>query len=143
LLSRYAARGASSRVRMYQYLDRLAEAGIDVTAAPLFDDGDLARRYATGRYGWRAAAAATARRLRVLRTRQRYDALWVEYELLPYAPALVERLLAAGGPPQVVEYDDAVFHRYDRHRLPLVRGLLGRKIDRVMRDAAIVGAGND
>jgi glycosyltransferase involved in cell wall biosynthesis len=128
---------------MYQYLDRLAASGIDVTAAPLFSDADLARRYASGGYGWRAAASATARRLRALRGRRRYDALWVEYELLPFAPALVERLVSAGGPPQVVEYDDAVFHRYDRHRLPLVRGLLGRKIDRVMQRATIVVAGNE
>jgi glycosyltransferase involved in cell wall biosynthesis len=127
---------------MYQYLDRLAAAGIDVTAAPLFSDADLAHRYASGGYGWRTAASAAARRLRALAGRRRYDVLWIEYELLPFAPALVERLVAAGGPPQVVEYDDAVFHRYDRHRVPLVRGLLGRKIDRVMRRAAIVVAGN-
>ncbi len=127
---------------MYQYLGALADAGIDVTTAPLFTDADLDRRYATGGYGWRAIGAATAGRLRALATRQRYDALWIEYELLPFAPALVEHLLAAGGPPRVVEYDDAVFHRYDQHPSAWVRGLLGGKIDRVMRAAAVVVAGN-
>jgi glycosyltransferase involved in cell wall biosynthesis len=35
-----------------------------------------------------------------------------------------------------------VFHRYDRHRSVLVRRLLGAKIDRLMRGAAVVVAGN-
>jgi glycosyltransferase involved in cell wall biosynthesis len=43
----------------------------------------------------------------------------------------------------VVDYDDAVFHRYDQHPHPLVRRVLGRKIDGVMRHAALVVAGND
>ena len=71
LLSRYAARGASSRVRMYQYLDALATAGIAVTPAPLFTDLDLDHRYATGGYAWRGVAAATVRRLRALAGRGR------------------------------------------------------------------------
>jgi glycosyltransferase involved in cell wall biosynthesis len=45
--------------------------------------------------------------------------------------------------PYVVDYDDAVFHRYDQHQSPVVRRLLGKKIDRVMRDAALVVAGNE
>ena len=61
---------------------------------------------------------------------------------MPFLPALVEHLLLRGGPPRVVEYDDAVFHRYDRHRSALVRRLLGAKIDRLMAGAAVVVAGN-
>jgi hypothetical protein len=47
-------------------------------------------------------------------TRRRHDVLWIEYERMPFLPALVEHLLLRGGPPRVIEYDDAVFHRYDR-----------------------------
>jgi len=75
-------------------------------------------------------------------TRRRYDVVWIEYELMPFLPALLEHLFLRGGPPRVVEYDDAVFHRYDRHRSALVRTLLGAKIDRLMRGAAVVVAGN-
>jgi glycosyltransferase involved in cell wall biosynthesis len=142
LLSRYGVRGASSRVRMYQYLGALATAGIEVTPAPLLTDADSARRHATGRYTWRAVAAAAVGRVATLASRRRYDALWIEYELLPFVPALVERILVAGGPPYVVEYDDAIFHRYDQHRSAVVRRLLGTKIDDVMRRAAVVVAGN-
>jgi glycosyltransferase involved in cell wall biosynthesis len=73
----------------------------------------------------------------------RYDLLWIEYESLPWIPYGIERLLRGSSVPYVVDYDDAVFHRYDMHQYGMVRTLLGRKIDAVMRDAAAVIAGND
>ena len=45
--------------------------------------------------------------------------------------------------PYLVEYDDAIFHRYDRHPNPLVRRLLGGKIDTVMRRATTVVVGKE
>jgi glycosyltransferase involved in cell wall biosynthesis len=127
---------------MYQYLPALAAAGISVTAAPLLAGEDLGRRQTTGGYPLGRLWAAISGRARAVATRRRYDVLWIEYELMPFLPALVEHLCLRGGPPRVVEYDDAVFHRYDRHRSALVRGLLGRKIDRLMAGAAVVVAGN-
>jgi glycosyltransferase involved in cell wall biosynthesis len=44
--------------------------------------------------------------------------------------------------PIVSDYDDAVFHRYDQHKNPLIRLLLGKKIDHVMANSALVTAGN-
>jgi glycosyltransferase involved in cell wall biosynthesis len=73
----------------------------------------------------------------------RYDLVWVEKELFPYLPAWAEWLLAHLGPGYVVDYDDAVFHRYDLQGNFLVRNLLGRKIDRVMARARMVFAGNE
>ena len=45
--------------------------------------------------------------------------------------------------PYLVDYDDALFHKYDLHKIPLVRLLLGEKIDKVMKNAALVVCGND
>ncbi len=44
--------------------------------------------------------------------------------------------------PCVVDYDDAIFHRYDRHPMGIIRFLLGHKIDRIMRHADLVLTGN-
>jgi glycosyltransferase involved in cell wall biosynthesis len=142
LLSRYAPLGASSRVRMYQFLPGLRSAGLEITAAPLIDDRQLSDRYARGRYGVGALAGAYLRRLGPLLRSRRFDLIWLEYELFPGLPGLAEALLDRVGPPYVVEYDDAVFHRYDRHPRRVVRALLGGKIDGVMRRAAAVIAGS-
>lgn len=58
-------------------------------------------------------------------------------------PAIAEYLLVKMKVPFIVDYDDAQFHRYDKHRSWLVRFFLGRKIDSVMRNAMLVIAGNE
>ena len=73
----------------------------------------------------------------------KYDLLVIEKELFPFFPALFERFLSILRVPYIVDYDDALFHRYDRHRLILVRWLLGRKIDVIMRHATVVVTGNE
>jgi glycosyltransferase involved in cell wall biosynthesis len=90
----------------------------------------------------RSIVLAYLRRLRALLGARRYDLVWLEKEALPYLPAFIETALLAGV-PYVVDYDDAWFHRYDASTSRLVRALLGRKIDAVMRHAAIVVAGNE
>jgi glycosyltransferase involved in cell wall biosynthesis len=143
VLSRYSRLGASSRVRIYQYIPYLEAQGFHVTVAPLLGDGYVMNLYAGRRKDIRSITLAYIRRLRSLLTRHRYDLLWIEKELFPWLPSWGEMLLARMAIPYVVDYDDAIFHRYDMHPSRLVRALLGSKIDRVMRQAALVIAGND
>jgi len=72
-----------------------------------------------------------------------YDLVWLQGEALPWVPEAIERRLMPSRIPYVVDYDDAWFHRYDRHARTAVRRFLGRKIDGVMARAATVIAGND
>lgn len=141
-LSRYARLGSSSRLRLYQYLPYLRDADVDATVAPLLDDD-----YVLGLYGGKVARLSIMKgylaRLGTMLKAGRFDAVWVEKEMLPWMPAWLELGLFHAKVPLIVDYDDAVFHRYDQHRLALVRGLLGRKIDRVMKHADLVVAGNE
>jgi glycosyltransferase involved in cell wall biosynthesis len=141
LLTRYARLGASSRVRFLQYLPYLEAKGWQVDVSPLFSG-----RYLHALYGGQSrmveVIAGYWRRLQALVRAKRYDLIWIEKEAFPFLPVLAERLLFSVGVPYVVDYDDALFHRYDRHSNLLVRSLLGRKIDAVMRNAALVVAGN-
>jgi len=141
MMTRYTRLGASSRLRMLQYRPGLERAGLAVTHAPFFDDGHLDGLYA-GSGPRLGPARALGRRLRDLRAQPRPGVIWLEYEALPWAPWPVERMLWPSGVPIVADYDDAIFHRYDLHRQPLIRGLLGRKIDFVMASARLVTAGN-
>lgn len=142
-LTKYTRAGASSRYRTFQFLPFLQQAGLHCEAAPLFDERYLLARYAAGRAHLIDVARALLRRLLQLAEARRFDLLVIEYELLPYFPAWIERLLSRRGIRYVVDYDDALFHQYDRHRVELVRSLLGGKIAAVMRGAQLVTAGNE
>lgn len=142
LLSRYGRLGASSRVRSYQYLPYLEAQGVHVTVAPLLGDAYVEDLYAGRSKHLGAILCAYLKRLGYLLKSYNFDLLWVEYELLPWLPAWGEVILERLGIPYVVDYDDAVFHRYDLHSNGLVRAFLGEKIDSVMRRAALVIVGN-
>jgi len=143
LLSRYGPLGASSRVRSYQYLPCLKSHGIDVTVSSLLGD-DYLRKFYSGRVNHLTARIGPyfQRAIDLLKSR-RFDLLWIEKELFPWLPSWCEMLIARLGVPYIVDYDDAVFHKYDTHSNIFVRKLLEKKIDAVMRNAAVVTAGNE
>ena len=141
VLSKYSRLGASSRLRTLQYRRWLEDAGFAVEYSALFDDRYLQRLY-SGEKTHADLIGYYRKRLSRLREIPRPGLIWVEYEALPWLPWLLERALLPASVPIVSDYDDAVFHRYDRHRLAPVRWLLGRKIDRVMKSSQLVTAGN-
>ena len=143
LLSRYSHKGASSRLRTLQYLDELSRRGFDFSVDHLLDDAYLGDLYAGRRAAWLPVVRAYARRATLRRSLDRLDAVWLEKEAFPWLPAAAERWLLSADTPVIVDYDDAIFHRYDAHRSSLVRSVFGRKIDEVMRAAAAVVVGND
>jgi glycosyltransferase involved in cell wall biosynthesis len=141
LLSRYGKLGASSRYRSYQYLLFLQNDDIEITSMPLLDDAYLTARYDNQPLSLLKIANAYVKRFISLLGANRYDLLWIEYELFSLLPAWFEQTIGRIT-PYIVDYDDAIFHNYDRHPNPVIRKLLGKKIDRVMASAAIVTVGN-
>ncbi|MAL96505.1 MAG: glycosyl transferase family 1 [Haliea sp.] len=142
LLSKYSRLGASSRLRSLQFLPSLKQNGIHVTPYVLFDDAYLKRLYGGEGRSLSDVARRYTQRARRLRRLKQADLIWLEYEALPYVPYWLEHGLMPRGVPYVVDYDDAVFHHYDLSSRRLVRWLLGRKIDKVMANAAAVICGN-
>jgi hypothetical protein len=143
LLSRYSRLGSTSRVRAFQYIPYLESKGISISQAPLFKDDYIKKLYDRVKIQVRTICSAYLRRVFTLLKACSYDLLWIEKELLPWLPEWAEMLLFSMGIPYIVDYDDAIFHRYDMHTNKLVRRLFGRKIDRIMSHAALVIVGND
>jgi glycosyltransferase involved in cell wall biosynthesis len=142
ILTRYGRMGASSRVRFMQYLPFLEAAGFDVELSPFFGDDYLEALYA-GHGSHSAVLGAYRRRIRDLRRfKPVEDLIWLEKEALAWVPFAIEGGLMPRGVPVVTDYDDAVFHRYDMHRLAIVRRLLGRKHADIMARSTCVIAGN-
>lgn len=137
-LTRYGREGASSRIRFLQFIPPLAAAGVDVEVRPLWDPGYLQGWYRDGTRSVSRTLARYARRAWTLVCEApRADVVWLEAEAFPYLPSWAEGAVRV---PYVVDYDDAVYEKYNQGlRTRLVRG----KIESVMRGAARVIAGND
>jgi len=143
LLSRYDRLGSSSRLRSFQYLDLLRGAEWDVTVSPLLSDEYIERLYAGRKRQLGDIICGYGQRVLALLDARKYDIVWIESELFPWIPKILERILLPAHIPYILDFDDAVFHRYDMHPWPIVRWGLGRKIDALMRNAAVVVAGNE
>lgn len=142
-LTRYGRLGASSRMRTYQYIPYLKSHDIEVTIEPLFDNQYIKRLYFDGRRFPLKIIKNYLQRLNILLESHQFDLIWIEKELFPWLPNWGESILSYIGIPYIVDYDDAVYHRYDAHPNFLIRSLLGRKIYTIMRYASFVIVGNE
>ena len=124
-LTRYAGKGASSRVRAMQFAPALKQEAIESTFLPLLSDEYIARLYKGSRSLWETARGYTQRTGQMVAGGS-FDLLWIEKELFPYLPAWIETAML-GNRCFVLDLDDAIFHNYDLARSPIVRALLGRR----------------
>ena len=140
-LTRYGRLGASSRMRTHQYVQSWQAMGIDVQVSPLLRDDYIKRLYAKKTTNWLAVIYDYLMQAIRLSSARKYDLVWIEKELFPNLPAWFEQMLSALNIRYVVDYDDAIFHNYDLNLRPAKR-LLADKIDKVMRNSALVVCGN-
>ena len=139
--TKYSRKGASSRLRSYQYFTYLEKDGCDIQVYPLFDDEYLKNLY-QGKKPVLKIISAYIARFWQLRKITKTDIIFIEKELFPYLPAFVEQMLNFLGFNYIVDYDDAIFHNYDLSSNTWMRRLLSKKIDRVMASSKTVIAGN-
>lgn len=142
ILSRHVPDAASSRLRTFQYIPFLEAAGATVSTRSFFDATYLTNLYIQGERNRLNVARAYLRRLKDSFHARRYSVVWLEKELFPYLPGFFERELTLLGIPYVVDYDDASFHTYDQHRNPMIRSILGNKLDGLIRGAQTITVGN-
>lgn len=140
-LTRYERKGASSRVRFLQYLPYLERLGDQVTVQSLLPREYLERLYIDGARSAAMVAKACAQRLAALLRYRQADVIWLQREILPYAPFFAETLLVAGR-KLVIDFDDAHHLYYKKLRAGWAQSLYGDKIERLMRFADAVTVGN-
>ncbi|MBN1397043.1 MAG: glycosyltransferase family 4 protein [Bacteroidetes bacterium] len=142
LLTRYSNLGASSRYRCYQYLPYLRNIDWEITISPLLNDEYVKSLYSGEHFSFVSIIKSYLMRIKQYMQQNQYDLLWIQQEVFPWVPYVLESILMKSSIPYVVDYDDATFHRYDRHSSLLVKYVLGQKIDQVMHRASLVIAGN-
>lgn len=142
LLSKYSRLGASSRLRTHQYVHFWEEDGFDVEVSSLYDDEYLNDFYATGKRSFKHVFSCYFRRIKKLISINKVDLVIVEKEVFPFIPYVFERLFLVKV-KYLVDYDDAVFHIYDKNKNPVIRAILGGKIKCIMKNSDAVIVGNE
>jgi glycosyltransferase involved in cell wall biosynthesis len=145
-LTRYPVQGASSRYRVFQYLPFLERLGVQANVQSLMDADMYALSTQRGRTGRKVLATlgAVIRRLWALRKWRQYDLIYLQRELLPFGPPIVERWLKRRGAVLMFDYDDALFIHKSSRYTPLAS--LIRSPDKVRQLFTIVDctvAGNN
>jgi len=143
ILPRYTEKGPSSRVRFYQYIHYLIEAGFECDVQPFFDDGYIESLFQNKPHNFINILLAYIKRIIISLKSNQYSIIWMQYELLPWMPFWLEKIFLRNSIKLVIDYDDAVFNRYSKHRSLLVKRLLGKKIDQLMHLADLVITGNE
>ena len=141
-LAKYGDGAASTRQRICQYSPLLARAGIHLDLNVLLDNDYVRSLAGDTRASPARIIASYWRRIFSLLVGRRYDLYWVYADLFPYLPSIFDRILFRQGKPVVVEWDDAFFEGYARHRNWLVRSLLTKKLDKLVKRADVLICGN-
>lgn len=142
VLTRYTRIGPSSRVRFLNYVDHLKKDGYSFDIKPFFDDEYINYIYSKKR---KTILLKTIyyfiRRVYVLTKQYRYDLIWLEGECFPWLPFAFEKIFLWKN--FIVDYDDALFHKYDLSSSFLLRLILSKKIPFLMKKARQVIVSNN
>jgi hypothetical protein len=140
--TKYTEKGPSSRYRSYQYKSYL-EKDFNLRFYPLFNDDYIDNLYRNeSRNYLQLVKAYIDRILRVLSYLGSNKIVFIEYELLPYFPPILEFLLFKTKVKVILDYDDAIFHNYDQHQSSIVRNFLKNKIKVIAKYAHLIITGS-
>jgi glycosyltransferase involved in cell wall biosynthesis len=130
-------------MRFFQYIPYLSANGIDLQTIPLLGNDYIHALYFTNKPPFFSVSMGYMNRAIAYIKAQAFDLLWIEKELFPWIPSWAEKLLNIRKVPYVVDYDDAVYYRYNLHHNLLIRTFLENNIGAVMKHANTVVVGND
>lgn len=144
VLTKYERNGASSRVRFFQFFPELTRAGLKIQYQALFDESYITLLQ-SGRRSVINIIFAYLRRLFFLlaESSKQYQMVWIEKELFPWIPAVLENLVLRRFRFIFFDYDDAVFHLYDMHKISIVRRVLAGKYISLNACASMTFCGNE
>jgi glycosyltransferase involved in cell wall biosynthesis len=114
---------------VFQYLDYFKQ-DYCCEVFPLFTDDYIYNLYGGKKKSLLQICKCYLKRIwQILTEIKKNDILFIEYELLPYLPAVFEKHLNLLGIKYIVDYDDAIFHNYDNK---FVKLFLRNKIRKVI-----------
>jgi len=126
---------------MFQFEEILNKSGWEISFYPFSDDLFLRSRY-QGKKAFLSVGASYWRRILSGREMRTADLVWVEKELIPWAPSWIEKVLIPFRGKVVYDFDDAVHEQFRENPHVAVRFTLRNKIPRTVAEPSRVLAGN-
>lgn len=110
---------------------------------PFFDDEYIDKIYRNEKVGKLSILKYFFRRLfAVIKKIGTKDLLFIEYELFPYFPPFFEFVLKISGVKYILDFDDAIFHSYDKSKSKIVGIALSNKIPTIAKYASHIITGS-
>ncbi len=141
--TRYTRKGASSRLRTFQFQKKWEDEGFDVVITPFFNEKYLNELYTKKTISKWNVLKCYWNRFRKLFDIPKSNVLWIEKELFPFLPPCFEWLLHKLKIKYIVDFDDAVFLNYTNHASFIIRHFFRNKIACVIQNANKVIVGNN
>ena len=143
----YPVEAAATRYRLHQFIQPLAERGIEITFHPFLNSREFAALYESGSALQTAVGLtkASARRFADLIDARKADLIFIQREAMILGPPIIEWLaMHLGSCPMVLDLDDPTYVPYTSPTYGNVGKLLKwfRKTDDLIRWASIVTCGN-
>lgn len=140
--TKYTEAGPSSRYRSYQYFPFFEKEGIEIIVKPFFATAYVETLYRKGKKSLLGIIPRFIQRFLQVLFLKNYDIIFIEAELFPFTPFFLERWLLKGKKNIILDYDDAIFHNYDRPGNHFVNWLCEGKIYKLAQMAAAVITGS-
>ena len=141
IFTRYANKGASSRLRCLQYIEPLFQS-FQITVNELLKDDYINHLYHQNNYSFLKIFSNYLKRILDLFKCTKNDVLWIEKELFPYLPYWFEKLFLYNK-KYVIDLDDAWFLRYNENPNRIIRFICKNKLEKLVHNASHFIAGNE
>lgn len=141
--TKYSSKGPSSRYRTFQFIPYWQKNGYTIDLNILFNDDYVNRLYKGKSKNLFSIIFLYVKRIcKIILLKNKGQIIWIEYELLPFVPSVLEKWLVWRKFKMVLDYDDAIFHFYDRSSNYFVANFLGSKIKNIVSLANHVVTGS-
>ena len=143
ILTMYGNLAASSRQRVIQYVPALELHGFNVKIEPLFPNEYLKNIFNNNKTSYLKVLSWYLRRLRIIFSSSKYDMIWIQYEIFPHLPSIFERVILLFNKNIILDFDDAIFHKYDLWGNFLTKFFLSNKLELLSKKAKTIICGNN
>ena len=112
-LTKYENLAASSRLRAYQYKNKMDPSRFEVDVKPLLTTYYLEKKFKDQRTSFFYLIYLFLKRTFNLLNIRKYDVIIIHFELFSFLPPIFEWLLFQTNKKIYFDYDDAIYHNYD------------------------------